>query len=224
MTAQDGYVTGGYESREIGFGEKPVLLVIDFQLSHSSPAYPYGGSPEKLKALDNIVRLLKSARARNIPVAMCNTAYKDERDMPYWKIANVRERYRFGDPAVEIDPRLVDHKYDLVFTKPGVSMFYETPLQHYLIKQRVDTVIVTGVHTSGCIRMTAVDSFQRGYRTIIPADCVADIAAGPHEDNLRDVRRRYADVLDCASVLKYFDSFETGGAAVTNYVSTLGPA
>jgi len=202
-TTIDGYAAGGYGSRAIGFGAHPAVLVIDVQRSHTSSEYPYGGLPQKLKALENIVRVCEMARVRDVPVAVCNTAYRDASEMPYWKIATVRERYLLGNPAVEIDPRVVARDRDLVFTKPGVSMFYETPLQHFLIKRCVDTVIVTGVHTSGCIRMTAVDAFQRGYRTIVPEDCVADIDQAPHDDNLRDIGRRYVDVVRADDVLRY---------------------
>src|SRR5262249_36571125 len=104
---------------------------------------------------------------------------------------------------IKLDESISDPNYDLVIRKTGPSIFYETKVEPFLTKASVDTVIVTGVNTSGCIRATVIDSFQRGYRTIVPEDCVGDVEEGPHRDILRDVERRYADVVDLASVLAY---------------------
>ena len=97
-----------------------------------------------------------------------------------------------------------DPAYDFHFTKSAPSMFFGTPLITFLTKARVDTVIVTGVATSGCVRATIVDSFSHGYRTMVPEECCGDMEEGPHHDNLRDVGRRYADVLTLKDVLAYF--------------------
>ena len=78
------------------------------------------------------------------------------------------------------------------------------PLTTFLNKSRVDTVFVTGVSTSGCVRATIIDSFSHGYRTMVPEECCGDMAEGPHRDNLRDVGRRYADVITLQESLEYF--------------------
>jgi maleamate amidohydrolase len=83
-------------------------------------------------------------------------------------------------------------------------MFYGTPLNTFLVKERVDTVFVTGVTTSGCVRATIVDAFSHVYRTMVPEECCGDMEEGPHRDNLRDVGRRYADVITLAAALEYF--------------------
>ncbi|WP_029030274.1 isochorismatase family protein [Salinarimonas rosea] len=199
----DEYAQAGYGDVEIGFGSKPAILVIDFQLSHTSGDYPFGGRPLALRALDNTLRLLERARPMGVPVAVCYTSYQNPSEMPYWKIKAVREHYLPGDPAGDLDPRVADPAHDLVVRKTGPSMFFETKVQPYLVKHAVDTVIVTGVNTSGCVRATVIDSFQRGYRTIVPEDCVGDVEDGPHRDNLRDVGRRYADIVDADRVLAY---------------------
>ena len=202
---EDGYATAGYGAIDIGYGKRPAILVVDFQKSHVSQEFPFGGRPLVLRALENTMKLLPVARERNIPVAVCYTAYQSERDMPYWKIKPVRENYLPGNWAIELDERVADTNYDLVVRKTGPSIFYETKIEPFLTKAGVDTVIVTGVNTSGCIRATIIDSFQRGYRTIVPEDCVGDVEEGPHRDNLRDVSRRYADVVDLDSVLSYLN-------------------
>ncbi len=207
--ATDDYKQSGYGAVEVGFGYRPAILVIDFQNSHTSPEHPFGGRPLALRALENTQKLLAKARPLGIPVAVCYTAYNSDKDMPYWKINAVRDTYFHGNPATHLDPRIVDADYDHVVCKSGPSIFYETTVQPFLTKQRVDTVILTGVNTSGCIRATAIDAFQRGYRTIVPEDCVGDVEQGPHEANLRDIERRYVDVVDRARVEDYLDTIRT---------------
>ena len=97
--------------------------------------------------------------------------------------------------------------YDLQVTKKGPSIFFETGVANYFTKERVDTVIVTGCNTSGCIRGTALDSFSLRYRTLVPEDCVGDIEEQPHRDNLRDIGRRYVDVVDLAFCTDYLESW-----------------
>lgn len=205
----DEYAKAGYGDALIGFGQRPVVLAIDYQKAHTSPEFPFGGRPLALRALTNTCTLLRLARSLKIPTALCYTAYQSERDMPYWKIKVVRDRYLPGDPVTELDERVVDRSYDFVVRKTGPSMFYETKLEPFLTKASVDTVIVTGVNTSGCVRATVIDSFQRGYRTIVPEDCVGDVEEQPHKDNLRDIERRYADVVDLKSVLNYLSGFRS---------------
>jgi len=97
-------------------------------------------------------------------------------------------------------------------TKMGVcksapSILFETPVASFFAKERVDTVIMTGCVTSGCIRASTIDSFSHGYRTIVPEDCVGDHDEGPHKDNLRDVGRRYADISDADTVIEYIEAW-----------------
>ena len=204
IVLRDEYESAGYGEVAVGYGKRPAILVIDFQKSHTSQEYPFGGKPLAVRALENTRKLLDVARPLSIPVAVCFTAYQSERDMPFWKIKPVRDNYIMPNDAIQLEDNLVDSSYDLVIRKTGPSMFYETKVEPFLTKASVDTVIVTGVNTSGCIRATVIDSFQRGYRTIVPEDCVGDVEEGPHRDNLRDVGRRYADVVGLESVLAYF--------------------
>ena len=142
------------------------------------------------------------ARRYNVPVASCYTAYKNEREMPYWKITAVRETFLEGHPSIALDPRIHDDAdYDLVVCKKGPSIFFNTGVSDYFTKERVDTVIITGCNTSGCIRASSIDSFSYRYRTIVPEDCVGDIEEQPHRDNLRDLGRRYVDVSNLETVL-----------------------
>lgn len=197
----DDYARRSYGDTAIGFGDKPGIVVVDFQLGFTDPQYPLGGAPLVMRALLNTERLLKAARPLGVPVAVCNTTYMNEREMPYWKISAVRQTFLHSHPSVVLDPRIYEADYDLAVTKKGPSIFFQTGVADYFAKERVDTVIVTGCNTSGCIRASAIDSFSHRYRTLVPEDCVGDIEEGPHRDNLRDIGRRYVDVTDCATVL-----------------------
>jgi len=132
--------------------------------------------------------------------------YHSQAAMPYWKIAPLREELIEGHPSVELDPRIAAAGPDLVITKTAPSIFFQTPVAPFLIKQGVDTVVVTGCITSGCVRASVIDAFSLGFRTIVPEDCVGDHEEEPHRANLRDVERRYADVVDAATVIDTFES------------------
>lgn len=203
----DDYKRRSYGEIPVGFGEKPGIVVVDFMLAFTEAQYPLGGAPLVMRALENTQRLVTAARRYGIPIANCTTAYMSEREMPYWKISAVRETFRHDHPSAALDPRIFDPEYDLFVCKKGPSIFFNTGVSDYFTKERVDTVIVTGCNTSGCIRATSIDSFSYRYRTIVPQDCVGDIEDQPHADNLRDLGRRYVDVSDADTVLAYFDSW-----------------
>ena len=208
----DDYERRSYGAIPVGTGEKPGIVVVDFQLGFTDPQYPLGGAPLVMRAVENTATLLKLVRRHGVPVAVCNTAYLNEREMPYWKITAVRETFLHSHPSTRLDPRIYEPSYDLQVTKKGPSIFFETGVANYFTKERVDTVIVTGCNTSGCIRATAVDSFSYRYRTIVPEDCVGDIEEQPHRDNLRDIGRRYVDVSDLVTVLAYLEEWRKSNA------------
>jgi len=200
----DKYVAASYGAASIGFGERPAVIVVDFQAGFTRPEFQMGQSLHVNRAVENTVVLLREARALGIPVATCNVAWNSTRDMGYWKIGAVYSGWRHDEPATVMDDRIHDPAYDFHFTKSAPSMFFGTPLQTFLTKARVDTVFVTGCTTSGCVRATIIDSFSHGYRTMIPEECCGDMEEGPHRDNLRDVGRRYADVITLERALDYF--------------------
>lgn len=204
---RDVYAERTYGAHKIGFGERPGIVVVDFQTAFTDPKYPLGGAPLIDRGVENTARVLKVARRYGVPVASCYTAYKSERDMPYWKVGATREQFLHGHPCTELDPRIYDPAYDVVVCKPGASIFFQTPVIAYFTKERVDTVIVTGCVTSGCIRATVIDSFQYYFRTIVPEDCVGDYDDGPHKDNLRDVERRYCDLSISDDVIVFLEDW-----------------
>ena len=106
--AVDAYEKASYGELPVGFGEKPGIVVIDFQICYTDSKYPFGGAPLMMRALDNTAKLLEVARRANVPVANCYTAYMNKREMPYWKISVLYDLLRHDNPAAELDPRAPD--------------------------------------------------------------------------------------------------------------------
>ena len=200
----DAYRKRSFGEVAITPGEKPGIVVVDFQTAFTDPSYPLGGAALVLRALENTAKLLEAARRFDIPVVNSTISYTHEREMPYWKIKAVRETFFHDHPGSQFDARIYDPNYDVAVRKTAPSIFFGTSVSSYFNKERVDTVIVTGCNTSGCIRATAVDSFSYRYRTLVPEDCVGDVEEEPHQANLRDMDRRYVDVTDLARCLDYF--------------------
>jgi len=195
----------------VRLGARPAILVVDLQVAFTRAEWRLGGLPMVHAATERTAQLLEVARRRGVPVAKCYTAYGSQRDMPQWKIPAVREEFLYGHPCTEIDPRVHDAAYDFTFCKSAPSIFFNTPLVTFLVRQKVDTVIVTGCTTSGCVRASVVDAFSWGYSVIVPPECTGDAEEGPHRDNLRDVGRRYASVLGAAEVERYLEGVEACG-------------
>ena len=201
----DVYQERSYGEIEVGFGEKIGILVVDFQLGFTDARFRMGGSEHIERAVTNTMRVLEAARAGKAPVANCYMAYGNEEKCPHWKVGAVKRELRRGDEAVELDPRIADHSYDYIFEKWGASAFFMTPLSSFFTRQKVDTVAVTGCVTSGCVRASAVDAFQFGFRTMLVEDCCGDQEEGPHNDTLRDVGRRYADIVNSDEVIRQLE-------------------
>lgn len=197
------YQSQGFGALGIGFGQRPAFVVVDFQLGFTSPYFTLGGSPLVGAAVEQTANLLARAREKAIPVVQAFVGSYSERDALHWKIPAVRTEFHWHKRACELDPRIFDPAHDVVIQKIGPSVFFQTHAISYLIKRRIDTVIITGCNTSGCVRATIVDAFSYGFRVIVPQECCGDVDTEPHDDNLRDVSRRYADVTSVAEVMKF---------------------
>jgi len=206
----DPYRAIGYASRDISGGLRPAVLVVDFQLAFTDPRYELGGLPMVHAARDRTGVLLQAARARKVPVAACYTAYCSLADMPLWKVKAVQQEFFYGHPCTAMDPK-IDHPDNFTYCKNAPSMFFQTPLITFLVKQRVDTVIVTGCTTSGCVRATVVDAFSYGLRVLVPEECVGDADEGQHRSNLADVGRRYAEIVSVREVEEYLAGLPAAG-------------
>jgi nicotinamidase-related amidase len=196
-----------YASRGIGvptgWGHNPAVLVIDMAVAFNDPAYKVGG--DQSAAVGAIARLLPVARAQSVPVVFFTTAYHpDGRDggMFVKKVPALME-LQLGSPGVEIDPRLAPLTDEIVITKKYASCFFETNLPSLLVSQGIDTIVLTGCSTSGCVRAAALDGVSHGFRVIVPEECVADRAEGPHFANLFDINAKYGDVIPLAAAIEH---------------------
>jgi maleamate amidohydrolase len=199
----DAYKAIGFESHRIGYGRRAGVVVVDFQKGFTDSRFPLGGSAMVDRAVDNTAKLVAAARTAGLPIACCYTAYSSAREAPLWKIPVVVNEFHHGRESTELDERIYDKNYDMIVCKSAPSIFFNTPVAAYFIKDGVDTVIVSGCNTSGCVRATIVDAFSYGFRVIVPEQCCGDVEEQPHRDNLRDVQRRYADVVELDEVLSY---------------------
>ncbi len=196
-----------------GFGRKPALVNIDLQNAYTRPsefATAYETDPRQIEHVNRLARLLRS---RGCPVVWTYVAYLDSgEDCGVWgtraDMSGALRSIKAGDRRAQLDDRCdVDRDHDIVMNKRMASAFFETNLGSLLTFHQVDTLIVTGGSTSGCVRATVVDSLSRGFRTIVPEECVADKHESPHFANLYDIMAKYADVLLVAEVVEFLEGY-----------------
>lgn len=200
MASADVYAKQGFGASS-GFGVAPALLIVDFVNGFNDPEMFGGGNiPE---AIANTQRLLIAARSKKIPVCFTRVVYADDGSdagvfcLKAPKLSVLTKSSRASQVVDELTP--ISGEYVLHKTQP--SAFFGTDLAPWLIKRRVDTVIVTGATTSGCVRASVVDSMSHNFRTVVVSDGVGDRASGPHEANLFDMRQKYADLLTTDDVI-----------------------
>lgn len=191
----------------VGFGRSVALIVVDFIRAYTDPDSPLY-APPVLTAIAQTKPLLTACRERVIPVLFTRVAYHpDLRDAGLFiKKARALCDLAEGSPQAEIVPDLRPGVGDHVITKQYASAFFGTSLASTLRVVGVDTVLLAGCTTSGCIRATAVDGLQHGFHVIVPRECVADRDARPHEANLFDIDAKYGDVLGLEEVLAHLGS------------------
>lgn len=197
--------------KRFGFGRKAVLVNIDPQKAYTRTDLFKTAYETDPKQLDYINELARRFRALKWPVVWTHVAYMQSgEDAGVWgtrtDTPDSLQNIKFGSERSEFDDRLeIDRVRDVIYLKKMPSAFFETQLQSLLVWHQVDTVILTGGSTSGCIRATAVESLSRGYRTIVPEECVADKHESYHYANLTDLSLKYADVLPVREVIEWLD-------------------
>jgi len=205
----DVYAARGYGQAAQGFGQKPGLVVVDFQTGFTDPSYPMGGAPMVDRAVENTARLMRVAKRAGVPIIACVIGFDGPRGAPHWKVAPVLELLA-GSGGTALDPRIAAEAPDVVLSKTAPSIFFGTAAGAILTRERVDTVIVTGCITSGCVRASVIDAFSLGFRVQVPEDCVGDHDQAAHEQNLLDVGRRYADVIDADRAIAAIEEWRRG--------------
>ena len=197
--------------RRFGFGKRPAIINIDLQKAYTCVGEfvtAYETDPQQLA---HVNQLSNALRAKGFPVVWTYVAYMDSgEDCGIWgtrtDTPDSLQNIKVGSRRSELDDRLqIDHKRDVVINKRMASAFHETHLNSVFNFHGIDTVIVTGGSTSGCVRATVVDSLSRSFRTIVPEECVADKHESPHFANLYDMAVKYADVMSAKEVLAYIE-------------------
>jgi nicotinamidase-related amidase len=217
----DAQARQAYERARLGgrltLGTRPAVLVVDFQRGFTEPEAMAGA--DMTEEVEAARTLLDAARAKGLPIVYTTIGYEAHmKDAALWpeKGPALRE-LELDSHWVDIDSRLGRRDDEPVVVKKGASGFFGTNLASILISQRVDTVILCGATTSGCVRATAVDLLQYGWPTLVPRECAGDRAQAPHEANLFDMQAKYADVVSLDEALEYL-------AGVTQRAGVAGSA
>jgi maleamate amidohydrolase len=205
------YESAGYLTR-LELGAHPALLVVDFVKAYLLEDSPLYGGDGIRSALRGAIELLAAARRASIPIFHTNLHYDKNghnggvffRKVPALRsFADGSQHPERGEFAEGLEPA----NGETVLTKQYASAFFGTPLAGALSAARVDTVLIAGVSTSGCVRASGVDCIQHGFIPVIVRDAVGDRAAEPHEANLFDLQAKYAEVLTLAEALRYLAGF-----------------
>jgi N-formylmaleamate deformylase len=196
-----------YESASFGGslrrGERPAVLVVDLTLGFTDPVEAFGS---ELTAVVDATRLvLDAARERGHLVIFSTVGYDQtfrDAGVALQKAPRGREM-TVGSSSTTLDPRLGRRDDEVVILKRAPSALFGTSVPAILMGNRIDTVVLCGAVTSGCIRATCIDLYSYGLPTLIPGECVGDRSPGPHEANLYDMQAKYADVITSADAIAY---------------------
>ncbi|WP_108259606.1 isochorismatase family protein [Mangrovicoccus ximenensis] len=192
-----------------GFGTRPMLINVDLQCAYTQPDTYVTAYETDPRQTEHVNRLAAETRRLGLPVVWTYVAFSPSGDDcgmfgTRTDTPDSLQNIKIGSPRAALDPRLDIAEGDVVLNKKMPSAFYETHLTSLAIHHKIDTVIVTGGSTSGCVRATVVDSLSRGFRTIVPVECVADLHESPHFANLYDMHKKYADCVGVDEVLDWY--------------------
>lgn len=210
MSQAEIYKNAGF-GHPVPRGTRPAIVVVDFTYGFTDTQYPTASDASAQIASTR--RLTDIARAKGFPVIYTTIAYHPgEIDALAWlRKAKGMAALLEGSRLVEIDAATGIQPQDPIITKKGASAFFGTSLAALLAASNVDTLVVTGATTSGCVRATVVDAVQSGFGVLVPADCCADRAQPPHAAALYDMDQKYADVTDAADIARWLESIDTAG-------------
>jgi len=210
-TTREQYANKGLGSR-IGWGERPALIVVDMANAFTDPSTGLGSDMSAELAATK--KLLDVFRQLSLPVIFMTVAYKPDYSDAATFITKVPALSVLveGTPMVEIDDRIKPLESEPVVTKKFASAFFGTDVADRLNKLNVDTAVVVGCSTSGCVRATVIDAMQYGFRTIVVEEATADRAEGPHRANLFDMDSKYADVVSLESAIESLNSLPSRSA------------
>ncbi|TYC61845.1 isochorismatase family protein [Rhodobacterales bacterium] len=193
---------------QVGYGARPALVLIDFAHAYFDPECDlYAGVDA---ALASALKVREAARQAGVPVILTEVTYQKglggKDGGRFFEKALPLKAFVQGEKTAEFAQGLVPHPDELIVSKQYPSAFFGTSLAATLTAAGHDSVILTGLTTSGCVRASCVDSMSHGFRTIVVADACGDRHAAPHEANLFDMNAKYADVVSEADILAYLSS------------------
>jgi len=191
-------------AQSVGLGAQPALVIVDFVVGFTDPAHFGGGNIGP--AIDKTVALLAQVRKLGWPVAHTRVVYAEDGGDAGAFTAKVPSLLKLTEtsPLSHIVTELTPIAGEIVIKKRQASAFFGTELAGWLHYRGVDTLLVAGCTTSGCIRATVVDGVSHNFRTVVLTDCVGDRALGPHEANLFDMGQKYADLRSSDEVLGHY--------------------
>ncbi len=194
--------------QRMGFGLRPALLIVDFTVGFNDPAAFGGGNISD--AVRNTGPLLDKVRSLGLPVAHTKIVYAEDGSDTNVHCLKVPRLLTLTDdnPASDFVPELKPRKGEIVIRKRLPSAFFGTDLCGMLLAKGIDTLIVAGCTTSGCVRASTLDAMCHGFRPMVVSDCVGDRAQGPHEASLFDLGKKYADIMSRADVYAELDKFQ----------------
>ncbi len=196
------FVKRGFAGR-VGFGRRPAVLIIDLIKAFTEASSPLAA--DLGSQIEAVTKILKIARRTRIPIIFTTVEYDPSlKDAGLFvrKVSGLKWLVT-GSPWVALHPALNRKKGELIIRKKYASAFFGTELASFLTTERVDTLIVGGCTTSGCVRATVVDALQLGLRAIVPREAVGDRASGPHSASLFDIDMKYGDVVSLQEVSAY---------------------
>jgi maleamate amidohydrolase len=197
------YERAGWGNR-VPRGSRPAVLVVDLSRGFTEPEFPTGADLTEVVTATS--RLVDAAHDAGAPVIFTTIAYEEadvDGGTAWLRKAPGMGILRAGSEMVDLDPRLPVAAKDAVVVKKGPSAFFGTDVGASLAARNVDTVLVCGATTSGCVRASVVDAVQYGFTVLVPRACVGDRAGDPHEANLFDIDSKYGDVIDLDDALAY---------------------
>ena len=207
----DNYARARYHSAQ-SWGTRPALVLIDFAQAYFDDAYPLYGGEGCQTALNNAARLAPAGRAAGIPVIFTEVKYQPggaDGGAFYSKVPAL-SCFDAGTDSQRLADGLSMEPDDILISKQYPSSFFGTSLEATLRWLKVDTLLLTGVTTSGCVRATCIDSISHGFVTLVVSDAVGDRAQEPHDANLYDMSAKYADLLTTDEATSYLQTCQSG--------------
>ena len=209
VSLDENYDLAGYHYKQ-NLGISPALLLIDFANAYFIKTSPLYGGDLCESARKHAIRLSNLAREKNIPVIFTEVMYKSgglDGGAFYSKVPAL-SCFDAGTETQKLCTGFNKRENELMVTKQYPSAFFGTSLAASLSFLKIDTLVIGGLTTSGCVRATCIDSISSGFITVIASEACGDRAPEPHEANLFDMSAKYADLLDNESLKRYFESID----------------